>query len=445
MVMTISPRPIARLALLGTALLPGAMARAQQSDGLGIVTGNSDNGRPGNVLVVRAGPAADPPGRAASDSTPKPTTTTEGERLEEYYIRLFGSRNQCAQCHAADTTKRVFAAIEDAPLGRLLVDFGGTPDSQGLGATLEQADGAVRAQLGLSDDRGLIVTGIDWADAQALRTGLLMSDILLTLDGKPLGRPEDLTARLREAADKAVPLALIRAGKPMTIQVKPVYRLSFTAIQPEKTEYSIGVTVKPIDLTLRTHLPKLSDRPGLVVEQVNHDSPAAKAGLKPSDILLAVDTAPVADIESLAARIQATGGKPVQCQILRAGKGMTIMVTPSPKGPSSVKEVVLNEVIVCPGLKAQEEWSKALADSKNPRMWLNWNFPHLPRDTQGAFDTWSKSFAPSNQPHPGSTADSDRVEKRLDALGRELKQLQESIEALRKSLKPDDKPVGRGK
>ena len=86
-----------------------------------------------------------------------------------------------------DTPKRLFAAIEDAP-PELLFDFGGTPDANGLGATLEQADRAVRAQLGLPDDRGLVVWSLA-PDGPAARAGLQVNDILLTLDGKPLDRP----------------------------------------------------------------------------------------------------------------------------------------------------------------------------------------------------------------------------------------------------------------
>lgn len=436
MTMTISPRRIARLALLGTALLPGAMVRAQQSDVRGTVTGDPDNGSPGYVFVVRAGPDSEPPGRAASGSTPKPTTTTEAEKPEESSMRLIGSRDQCIQCHAVKTLKGLFANMEGSAINQILVDFRGAPDPQGLGATLEQADRAVRAQLGLPDDQGLVVWSLA-PDGPAARAGLQMNDILLTLDGKPLDRPQDFTARLKEAGDKAVPMALVRSGKPMTIRVKPEYRVSFKVIQPEKTEYSIGVRVKPIDPTLRAHLPALGDRPGLVVARVEPDSPAAKAGLKVSDILMAVGDVPVSDFDSLVARIQANGGKPVPLQVLRAGKLMTIEVTPALKGKSPAREVALDEGLVCPALSAQAEWSKALV-AYDP-LWR-----HPPHETW-VWDTWSKSFTPSNQPLPGSTADSDRVEKRLDALGRELKGLQESIEALRKTLKSEDKPGGRPK
>ncbi|MEJ7639591.1 MAG: PDZ domain-containing protein [Singulisphaera sp.] len=164
--------------------------------------------------------------------------------------------------------------------------------------------------------------------------------------------------------------------------------------------------------------------------------PGRKAG-EVSDIL-AVGDVPVSDFDSLVARIQANGGKPVPLQVLRAGKPMTTEVTPALKGKAAAREVALDEGLVCPALNAQAGWSKGLPVAYDP-LWR-----HPPHETW-VWDTWSKSSTPSNQPLPGSTADSDRVEKRLDALGRELKQLQESIESLRKTLKPDDKLEGRRK
>ncbi|MEJ7639592.1 MAG: hypothetical protein WKF75_16855 [Singulisphaera sp.] len=145
MVMTISPRRLARLALLGTALLPGAMVRARQSDGLGIVTGSPTTAVqecPHRSCGARLRSA----GRAASDSTPKPTTTTEAEKPEESSMRLIGSRDQCIRCHAVNTPKGMFDQHEGGAINQFS-SISGHPDPQGLGATLEQADQAVRAQL----------------------------------------------------------------------------------------------------------------------------------------------------------------------------------------------------------------------------------------------------------------------------------------------------------
>ncbi len=384
MVMKIGPRRLAQLALLGTALLPGGMSRAQQPSppaaGDGIVT----------VDLVGDGKA----------------------ETVEYVVR--------------PTVQYVAIPISPSDLHVIGSDTGfgaSDPDTIGLGATLGQADRAVRAQLGLPDDRGLVVWSLT-PQGPAARAGLLEQDILLSLDGKLLNRPKDLVAGLKAAGDKAVPLALIRAGKPMTLQVKPEYRVSFIAVQPEKTEYSIGVAVKAIDATLRAHLPALAGVRGLVVDGVAPDSPGAKAGLKLSDILISIGDAPVTDFDSLATRIQATGGKTVPVKILREGKPMTIEVTPAPRKKAPL-DALATDGLVSPMSQRPPSWHIEM-----DRQWLPLYYDELLR-----------GVAPANRPSPGA-ADSDRVGKRLDALDQELKQLRASIEALRKTLKPDDKPGG---
>jgi hypothetical protein len=49
-------------------------------------------------------------------------------------------------------------------------------------------------------------------------------DILLELDGKPLDSPETLVAQVQAAANKATPLKLLRAGKPLTVSITPELR-----------------------------------------------------------------------------------------------------------------------------------------------------------------------------------------------------------------------------
>jgi serine protease Do len=312
--------------------------------------------------------------------------------------------------------------------GRVLLDLDGAPDASGLGLSLEQADRAVRAQLGLPNDRGLVVASLT-EDGPAARAGLQENDILLTLDEKPLDRPDDLVVRLKEAGEKTAPLALIRAGKPLTIRIKPEYRVVFKAIEPEKTAYYIGVPVKAIDATLRAHLPVLPEGQGLVVDGVQPESPAERAGLKPSDILLTIGESPVTDLDSFVAQIQATGGKTVPLKILREGKPMTIQITPAPRKEETTSKVLhdANDLLKSVTLSRQAHSNPYVVYLEKP------------------YGSWIADVTNANQLRSGPTDDADRIEKRLDALDRELKQLRETIEALRTTLKRDDKPAGEPK
>jgi S1-C subfamily serine protease len=328
---------------------------------------------------------------------------------------------------------RQFVLQNLSRLGRhVLLDIDGQPDASGLGLSLEQADRAVRAQLGLPNDRGLVVTSVT-DDGPAAHAGLQENDILLTLDEKPLDRPDDFVARLKGVGDKDVPLALIRAGKPLTIRIKPEYRVIFKVVVPEQTKYYIGAAVKGVDATLRAHLPGIPEGQGLVVDEVAPGSPAERAGLKLSDIMLMIGSSPVADLDSFIARIQANGGKSVVLHILREGKPMTIQVTPEPRGNTRVSGDSTNPARENVwSLKLQEH---AVAD-------LNRGVLYLLNERVNQAPRWRTLVNPS-QPDQGVRA--DLTEKRLDALHEELKQLRESVDALRQSLKPADKPGGEPK
>ena len=66
-----------------------------------------------------------------------------------------------------------------------------------------------------------------------------------------------------------------------------------------------------------------------VVGQVQKDSPAETAGVRPGDTVLTVAGAPVANWESMAQAIRGGGGKPVTITVDREGKTLTFSLTPA--------------------------------------------------------------------------------------------------------------------
>jgi len=69
-------------------------------------------------------------------------------------------------------------------------------------------------------------------------------------------------------------------------------------------------------------------RPLPVVQQVIAGGPAARAGLLPDDLLLAVDGTPVADGVAFIEIIRGAAGRTVQVQVRRAGQELTLAMVP---------------------------------------------------------------------------------------------------------------------
>jgi len=204
------------------------------------------------------------------------------------------------------------------------LDVGGS-----LGAQVAAADQVLRAQLGLPKDQGVVVTSVE-EGGPADTAGLQKHDILLTASGKPLASPDALQKQLNEAGPKAVPITLLRGGKRLTIEVTPresPWRAT-TFLYSQSPGLWIGVSVAGADETLRAQL-RLPEKRGLVVTKVEADAPAAKAGLLVHDVLLEFGGKPLATIEDLNAQIQEVGEKPATMKLIRNGQAQSLQVTPA--------------------------------------------------------------------------------------------------------------------
>src|SRR5712691_2856917 len=171
-----------------------------------------------------------------------------------------------------------------------------------LGATLQPVSAALRAQLDVPVGQGLLVASLR-ADSPTAQAGLKQNDILLFLADKPLATADDLTKQLKAAGETAVPLKVLRAGKPITIQVRPIYRVTLGPVEERKTEYYLGVSIDPVDDALRAQL-ELPAGHGVVVNDVSGGSPAEKSGVKKHDIVLELAGKPIDSPETLAAHVQ---------------------------------------------------------------------------------------------------------------------------------------------
>jgi membrane-associated protease RseP (regulator of RpoE activity) len=126
-------------------------------------------------------------------------------------------------------------------------------------------------------------------------------------------------------------------------------------------KFWIGVSCEPAGAVLHAQLPDLPEGAGLVIQQVIADSPAAKAGIKPNDILFAAGDKPLAQVADLSGAIAAGKDAELSIKLLRGGKSMTVTVKPEEQKPS----LKLNELT--PDGKALRLWvNQVNPDALNP-------------------------------------------------------------------------------
>ncbi len=92
-----------------------------------------------------------------------------------------------------------------------------------LGAVVNRPSPALRAQLSLPQDQGLLVEALQ-PESPAVKAGLRQYDILLKGNDKPLTGLEDLVQLIGQVKDGKLTLELLRAGKHEKVTVTPAKR-----------------------------------------------------------------------------------------------------------------------------------------------------------------------------------------------------------------------------
>jgi hypothetical protein len=92
-----------------------------------------------------------------------------------------------------------------------------------IGVEGSSADEALRAQLQLPEGQGVVLSQVI-ADSPAAKAGLRIHDVLLSVDGKPLGQLNDLADVIKENKGKLLTIKLVRTAKRISIEVTPEKR-----------------------------------------------------------------------------------------------------------------------------------------------------------------------------------------------------------------------------
>jgi membrane-associated protease RseP (regulator of RpoE activity) len=136
--------------------------------------------------------------------------------------------------------------------------------------------------------------------------------------------------------------------------------------------YWIGVECSPVDDALRAQL-KLDKGEGLVVLNVAPDSPAAKAGLKPFDVLTKVGDEPLGELSELVGAVAKAHDTELKLEVVRAGKTEAITIKPA-KRPGMMRPSMT--VIPERDREALDQWLKQMRPGEAPGRPMAMQFFH---------------------------------------------------------------------
>ncbi len=162
---------------------------------------------------------------------------------------------------------------------------------------------------------GPAITDIIPQDSAAWRAGIRPNDRIVSFDNHKNPTWEQIEDRAAADANTNVPITVNRAvnGQPQQFQA------SLFIADPSKGE--------DFDIDSLGLLPKKQNGP-LGVRDVIAGDPAARAGLKAGDKIIAVDSQPVYSVDAVTAWLQQSQGKPVTLDVERGSQHLELTALP---------------------------------------------------------------------------------------------------------------------
>jgi serine protease Do len=203
-----------------------------------------------------------------------------------------------------------------------------------IGVRAQTITSTLAAGLGLKRDQGAVLADVA-PGSPADRAGLIVGDLVLSLDGKPIENGRQLHVNLyRRAAGEQVRLEVLRGEKPTTITVSMAERadpLSAAALLTDPRENIVprlGILAATLDPQLAAALP-LRAKAGVVVASASASAlDTENGGLQPGDVIHAINGQWIVDLPALRQSIDAAQpGTPVVLQLERRGGLMYLAFT----------------------------------------------------------------------------------------------------------------------
>lgn len=173
-----------------------------------------------------------------------------------------------------------------------------------LGVTVQDLTPDLAKYFGLSDKNGVLVAKV-LENSPAQKAGMKESDAIKQFDNKPVNNVKELLSTVAKTeVGRKVKVVVVREKKELTLEAQVGSRpenLEEAGVSGVSTGNWRGLEVEEISPE-NTHRFRVEEKKGVVVVNVEPNSPADEAGIMPGDIILAINKQPVrnmSDYENL--------------------------------------------------------------------------------------------------------------------------------------------------
>jgi serine protease Do len=166
-----------------------------------------------------------------------------------------------------------------------------------IGVTIQKVTPELKDKFNLPDEKGALVSDV-LSGSPAGESGIKRGDVIVAFDGKPINESRDLPLTVASTpVGKTVLVEIIRNSEKQKVQLK------VSEMKTPEEEFQQAPKVEPgLGLTLQEITPELAQQydlaktSGLIIVNVENNSPAAEADLRVGDIILEIERMPVKSI-----------------------------------------------------------------------------------------------------------------------------------------------------
>lgn len=201
------------------------------------------------------------------------------------------------------------------PIDKIIVAAAGPLFSLGLAVTFAVIVWVIGRPVSEAETSTTI--GYVLADGPAAQAGLLPGDRILQVNGHPVSRfsgmgnvSESIVWNIARSEEPMIPIEIERAGKTQTVWVEPTL--------PSRQGWG------------RKNLRQIAIAPAQtpMIAKITPDSPAASAGLKSRDLIVAMNGQPLLSLPALAEYLNSYPGGPITLTVKRGNETFDAKVTP---------------------------------------------------------------------------------------------------------------------
>lgn len=206
-----------------------------------------------------------------------------------------------------------------------------------IGVGLTNLTSTLQSALGLGPNRGALVQDVT-LDTPAARAGLRTYDVVVGVDGRPVGSDEELIRYIAsQAPGTAVTLRVWREGGQRDVHVRLAQRMvTSRGRQPLAASETraaadwapLGLRVRELDPEAVERLRLPTDMAGVLVSEVDPAGPSRLANLRINHVILEINRQPVTSVAAWRARVAALrAGAPVALLVFDRANNQRILCT----------------------------------------------------------------------------------------------------------------------